>query len=122
MSIITDGTTSITTTGVLSDDFLNLEQSTRKTAGGGTRTIRTGARFVIEETYRLTGTEFRSLIDLLTNGATQYYFTPSTVPDFMESTDFPLLCNIGIIKKKRHVGGGTKKYYMTVKIEGVSYI
>lgn len=122
MSVFSDGTTSVTLRGVLSDDFQTLEQSTRRTAGGGTRTIRTGSRYVTQEEYRTTGAEYKELVDLLTNGATQYFFTPSVIPDHMSESDFPLLCNIGSPQKERQAGGGNKKYFFNIKIESVNYL
>lgn len=122
MSIISDGTTDITLNGVTSDDFQILDKSTRKTAGGGTRSIVAGRKFVTVEKYRLTGAEYLTLIELLDNGSTQYYFTPSTIPDHMSSDDFPLLCNISAPKKERQAGGGDKKYYITIEFESVNYL
>lgn len=122
MSIISDGTTELTFTGVTSDDFQILDKSTRKTAGGGTRSVTAGRKFVTVEKYRMTGAEFRSLIELLDNNSTQYYFTPSKVPDYMDSEDFPMLVNISAPKKSSQAGGGNKKYFVTLNIESVDYI
>jgi hypothetical protein len=122
MSQLTDGTTTITLTGVQADDFQNTEQSSRRTAGGGIRTIRTGRRFITKEKYRLKGTEYKSFMDLITNNSTEYLFTPTVIPDYMNTSDFPMSVNITIPRKIRQAGGGDKKYHIEVTYEGVDYI
>ena len=122
MSIISDGETDLTFVGVNVDDFQNLDKSTRKTAGGGTRSIVAGRKFVAIEKYRMTGAEYKELIELLDNGSTQYYYTPSIIPDHMNDEDFPLLCNISAPKKDSQAGGGVKKYFITLEFEGVDYL
>jgi hypothetical protein len=120
--IISDGTTNLTYTGTQSDDFLPVEQSSTRTAGGSSRTIRVGKRFATIEQIRLTGSELLELINLLTNGASEYYYTPTVTPDYLTSSDFPMAVSIGIPKKQRHVGGGDKKYYVELEITGKDYL
>lgn len=116
--IISDGVTDLTFLGTQTDEFLRIEQSSAKTAGGGNRTIRAGKRFAVIEKIRMTGTEYGTLTDLLLNGASNYYYTPTNTPDFMSSTDFPMSVKISIPKKNRAAGGGDKKYYIQLSIEG----
>ncbi len=120
--IISDGTTDLTYTGTMTDDFLGVEQSSTRTSGGSTRTIRAGKRFIVVEEIRITGDELESLIDLLTNGAEDYFYTPTTTPDYMSSTDFPMPVDISIPKKTGIDGGGTKRYYVSLKIIGADYL
>lgn len=119
---ITDGTTTLTFTGTRFDDFTNVEKSTSTTAGGNKRSTTAGHRFIVKEGIRETGTVYGQLVALLTNGATTYYYTPTNVPDYLSSSDFPMRVNIEPPTKKRHVGGGTKKYYIELAIEGSAYL
>ena len=120
--IITDGTTSLTYTGTQFDDFLAIEQSSTRTAGAKTRTIRAGKRFTATEKILITGAELQELVDLLTNGADEYYYTPTVTPDYLSSTDFPMQVNIGPPKKIRHSGGGGKKFHVELLIEGADLL
>jgi hypothetical protein len=124
MSIITSSndSTGITLVGVQGDDFLNIDQSSSRTTGGESRTIRTGKKYATVESYRITGTELRQLIDLLTDNSTNYFFTPSVIPDTMSSSDFPMDVNIKIPTKSSQTGGGDKKYIIKINIESVSYL
>ncbi len=120
--IITDGVTELTFLGTMFDDFTDIEQSSTRTAGGSTRTIRGGQRFVVSEKIRVTGTEYKALTDMLLNGSNDYFYTPTVVPDYMSTTDFPMPVEIKSPKKVRHVGGGTKKYYIELSINGADYL
>jgi hypothetical protein len=120
--IITDGTTSLTFNGTRVDDFINIEKSRKVSAGGSIKSQTSGSRFAVIEELRLTGSEWDSLHALLTNGADTYYYTPTTTPDYMSSSDFPMSVFIDVPTKTRHVGGGTKRYYIRLRIEGVDYL
>ena len=120
--IISDGVTELTFLGTQVDDFIDLEQSSSRTAGGNIRTIRAGKRFKVLEKIRLTGSEYGALINLLTNNAETYFYTPANTPDYLTSSDFPMSVSIGKPTKSRHVGGGTKRYYIEIPIEGSSYL
>jgi hypothetical protein len=124
MSTITSSndSTGITLLGVQGDDFLNIDQSSTRTTGGETRTIRTGKKYATVESYRVTGSELKQLIDLLTDNSANYFFTPSVVPDTMSSSDFPLDVKINVPTKSSQAGGGDKKYFIKVSYESVSYL
>lgn len=119
---ITDGTTTLTFTGTRFDDFTDIEQSETKTGSGEIKTIRAGNRFVATEQLRLTGSEYESLRDVLLSGASTFFYTPTVIPDYMESTDFPMSVSISAPKKRRQSGGGTKKYFIELSIKGVAYL
>ena len=104
------------------DDFLNIEQSSTRTAGGSTRTIRSGKRFIVSETIRLTESEYSNLITLLMNGSSDYYYTPTTTPGYMNSSDFPMAVEIDVPEKTRVEGGGSKKFGVRLKITGAEYL
>jgi hypothetical protein len=120
--IISDGTTNLTFNGTQMDDFLDIEQSSTRTAGGNTRTIRAGKRFKVIEKIRMTGSQFGTLINLLTNNSEDYFYTPTITPDYLTSSDFPMSVNIGRPTKIRQAGGGVKKFYVELPIEGSSYL
>lgn len=122
MSIITDGTNPVTFAGTQVDDFQNIEQGTSRTGGGGNRTIVAGRRFIVLEQFRSIGTVLKSLLELLTNGSDAYFYTPSVIPDHMDSSDFPMSVKISKPEKRRQGGGGDKKYFYEMKIEGVEYL
>jgi hypothetical protein len=118
--IISGNTASLTFTGTQFDDFTILEQASTRTAGGNIRTIRAGQRFKAVEKIRMTGTVYASLMSLLTDNSEQYLYTPTIIPDYLSSSDFPMKVNIGQPRKIRHAGGGTKKYYVEIMIEGTA--
>ena len=119
---LTDGTTTLTFSGTQVNDFLNIDKNQSVSAGGQVRSQVSGARYIVREAIRVTGDELQSLITLLTNQSDYYYYTPSTVPDYMSASDFPLRCDISAPSKIRHVGGGTKRYYCEISVESVDYI
>jgi hypothetical protein len=97
--ILTDGTT--TFTSLNSDEKIEpiIEKNTKRTAGGNTRSITGGERFSATVRIRETHGDYRSLLNLLNNGADNYYFTPqdstatwmtSLYPDIT----FPLNINV----------------------------
>jgi len=120
--IISDGTTDLTFTGTQSFHFIRIDQSSSQTTGGSSRTIRSGKRFVTNEKIRVTGSELASLITLLTNGANEYYYTPSKTPEFLSDTDFPMPVKIEVPKKNSQSGGGSIKHYIELDIEGADYL
>jgi hypothetical protein len=120
--IISDGTTDLTFLGTQTKDFTDIEQSSSRTTSGSTRTVRAGRRFSVTERIRITGTEWKSLSDLLMNNATDYYYTPTRTPDYLTSADFPMQVKIDIPRNTGFDGGGTKRYYVTLKIEGADYL
>lgn len=120
--IISDGLTDLTYEGTQVDDFLLIEQDVKTTASGERRANNSGRRFKVVEGIRMTASEVDSLMTLLTNGATAYYYTPTTVPGYCDALDFPMQVHIGVPKKTRHAGGGEKKYHVEIEIEGTEYL
>jgi hypothetical protein len=120
--IISDGVTDLTFSGTQFDDFAPIEQSSTRTAGGSTRTIRSGKRFACTENILITGAEYEELNDLLLNGANDYYYTPTVTPDYLDSTDFPMAVQIEAPEKIRHSSNGVKMYHVTLKIIGSDYL
>ena len=120
--IIAGDSGSFTTTGTQFDDFTDIEQSSTRTSGGSTRTIRAGERFIVVENIRITGAEWKELKDILLDGSEDYFYTPTVVPDYMSSTDFPMPVEIGTPKKQSIDKGGVKMYRISLKIIGADYL
>jgi hypothetical protein len=119
--IITDGTTSLTFTGNLNEPGFSIEQTNKITNAGLLRTQVRGERFITLERIRTTGAELRSLLTLLTNGATTYYYTPDPVPEYMSSTDFPKAIRVQKMKRMKKTWNGREYYYIELTIEGIEY-
>jgi len=118
--ILTDGTTTVTIP--YSDDSLSpgIEASVVRTAGGNLRRVRGGERFNMTSKVRVTPTEYRSLLDLLNTDTANYFFTPSeTFADLYPDIVFPLNCVINGITLDWN---NRKFYYVTLSIEGTSYV
>ena len=118
--IVSDGTTNLTFTGTQFDDFVDQEKSTRTSAGGRKKSQSSGRRFVAIEGIRLTMTEFKTLSELLDNGADDYFYTPTNIPVYLTAADFPMAVTFGIPEKTRQVGGGEKRFYIKLPIEGTT--
>ncbi len=120
--IISDGTTNLTFTGTKHDDFIEQEKSTNTSAGGRKKSQTSGRRFIVVEGVRVTMSEWQSLIELLTNKSDEYFYTPTNIPAYLTAADFPMAVNIDAPTKTRQVGGGEKRFYIEMSIEGVSYL
>lgn len=120
--IISDGTTNLTFTGTRHDDFLNVEKSRNVSAGGRIKSQTSGRRFVVVENIRCTAAQVETLIELLTNGASYYYYTPTNTPGYMESGDFPMQVNIDMPKKTGFDWNGAKYYHVELNIESTDYV
>lgn len=119
---ITDGTTTLTfnDSEEIIDDF-DLDKTSKKTAGGDYRSVTTGERFDLTSRFRTTAANIRSLKNLLNNGATDYWFTPtrSWDDDLYTNITFPLNVNITKIKFEWY---NTTVYWVTMKVESTSYV
>ena len=120
--ILSAGSNTLTTTGDQHDDRPDIEASFRQSAGGDLKSQISGERFTVIERIRLTGTQYRTLLDILKDDLNEKQYTPNVVPDYLTAGDFPMTVTIPRHKKMRHVGGGDKKYYVELFIRGVSYI
>jgi len=122
MAIISDGTTSVDLglCAELIDPIL--EKSSKRTAGGNTRSITSGERLVFSVKGRVTPTILRSAFDLLKNGASNYFYTPNDASeweDLYDSSNFPLNCNITGLKRE---WDNRNYYYIMFNVESVSYV
>jgi len=122
MATVSDGTTNIDIG--TSDERIDatIEKSTTRTAGGNYRSVTGGERLAFSVKCRLTPAVFRTLLDLLKNGASSYYFTPndsSTISDLYPTTTFPLNCNITNLKRS---WDNRSYYYVSFTVESSSYV
>jgi hypothetical protein len=121
MAIISDGITDITLE--YADERIDpvIERSSTVTAGGNIRSITGGERINFVVKSRVTPAIYRSLLNLITNGALQYFYTPNDTTDWSDlyaTTTFPLNVNINTIKREWDNRG---IYYITMELESVSY-
>ena len=120
--IISDGTTELTYLGTQVDDSLIIEQSSTTTGSGSSRTIRAGKRFFNVENIRITGAQYKTLTDLLMNGASEYYYTPTHDLGIVDTTDFPMPVKIGMPSKISQHYDGVKYYILQLTFSGVDYL
>lgn len=115
--IITDGTTSYTfDTADGNGDYVPIKDVTT-TAAGELRVRTAGHRYRVTEIFEVTGTELNNLIDLINNGASDYYYTPTTVPPEWDSSYFPMSVNITYVGKANSIYNGAIKYFISLDIE-----
>lgn len=121
---ISDGTTSLVFDYSTTDDFIKSDESEDQTTGGKITSQQSGKRYVCtERNIRITGTQFRSLMNLIGNGASFYTYSPNVIPSFMSSTDFPMQVRIRMPTKKGQAWGGVDKkvFYCDLEIEKIDY-
>lgn len=118
---LTDGTT---TFNVESDAhfYADIEKASAKSAGGYWRTQIAGERLKCTESLRLTGAQYRALLDLIKNGAANYYYTPDITPPEYDDADFPISVYFDLSKKKEEAYNGSIIYYVDLDIESSEYI
>lgn len=122
--IISDGVTSLTFLGT-TDDALVLEKDTASTSGGLLRSQTAGVRAAFSERdVRMTQDELRALMNLLNNGAVQYYYTPTQIPSSFSPTDFPMAVNIEPPEKTLQAWGSEHKvaHRYDMRFVGVAYL
>lgn len=119
--ILKNSNRTLTVTGTQFDDFMEPSKSTSKSAGGVYKDQSSGMRFTATEGLRITQAELKTLTILVAENL-QVFYTPSALPDYIDSTFFPMPVTLSVPDKRRHVGGGEKKYYVTVKIRSSELI
>lgn len=122
MAVITDGVTEVDLGDSMENVVPTIEKTSKVTAGGNIRSITAGERFKMNVEARVSDTTLRSFFTLLKNGASNYFFTPTTESEWTNSfsnISFPLNCNIYSIERKwdkRDI------YYLSFIVESVSYV
>lgn len=122
MAIISDGTTEIDLGKTAETIGPGLEKTSKRTGGGNIRSITSGERFKMDCRSRGTPAVYRSLLDLMKNGASSYFFTPTDTSqwtDLYPLTTWPMNANIFDIKREWDNRG---IFYIKYKVESTSYV
>jgi hypothetical protein len=122
MAKVTDGTTEIDFGKCMETVMPSLEKATKTTAGGNFRAITAGERFRMEVKPRVTPAVYRSFIDLLNNGASNYYFTPSDTTQWTALyPDITWPLNVDISSPMKD-WDNRSYYYISFEVVSVSYV
>jgi hypothetical protein len=122
MATVTDGTTSLDLGYVTEAIDPVLEKTTLRTAGGNLRSVTSGERLRFKAQARLSKADYRTFINLLKNGASNYFFTPTDDEEWTDlypTTTWPLNANIYNIKR---AWDNRTKFYVDFMVESVSYV
>lgn len=120
--IISDGTTDLTYTTTFTEPAFGFDQTLKLSSGGEIKSQKRGKRFISVEKVRVTGAELRTLLDLLTNESDFYYYTPTTVPDFMDTAEFPMKVSIENLKRSKKTWNGAEIYYIQFTVKSTRYL
>lgn len=121
MATLSDGTTDIDLGKVNERINPMLDKSSKRTAGGNIRSITAGERLSFAVDIRATPAVYRSILDLMVNGSTNYYYTPNDTSEFVglyPATTFPLNCNINNLKR---TWDNRSQFYISFDVEAISY-
>jgi hypothetical protein len=123
MAVFSDGTTDLTYS---SDETYQLpvEKTTKRAGGGNLKSITSGERLSIGVRLRLTPAQYRSLLNLFSNNADNYYYTPeesekSWMSDLWPNVTWPINVNYSSISNEWNNRG---YWYVVLGIDSTSYI
>ncbi len=122
MAIVSDGVTTVDLGLSFEIPAPGVEKSTTLTGGGNTRSITSGERFRMSVESRVTATLLRTFLDLMLNGASSYFFTPSDITQWSAlypRINFPLNSNIFNISRQ---WDRRTLYYVNFDVESTSYV
>jgi len=120
---ITDGVTTFTINHCTVDDDLKIDESEDITSGGRITSQQSGMRYVVTlQDVRLTATEYKTLCELISNGANNYTYNPSIIPDLVASTAFPMKVRIRRPKKSEQRYNGGMIFLCEIECEGIEYL
>ena len=120
MAIISDGTTNITLDFVDETYDPILDKSVRTSTAGRLKSQVAGERLQISAKARVTQAQYRSIMDLLNNGATAYFYTPGdNLTTYYANVTFPLEVDISKITDSFD---NKKIFYIKFDVRSVSYI
>lgn len=115
--IISDGTTDITiTTADANGDYIPIK-SKKITAGGEIRSRTTGSRYLVSEIFEVTGDQLLDIQEMIQSNASEYFYTPSTIPPEWSASDFPMSVDIEYTGKTHRIYNGQIKYFISLAIE-----
>ena len=122
MASVTDGSTTIDLGKCDETIMPMLEKTSKRTGGGNIRSITSGERLGFQIKARVTPAVYRTLLDLLQNGASNYYYTPNSTTEFTglyPSTTFPLNANIYNLSRD---WDNRSYFYITFDVESTTYV
>ena len=120
--VISDGTTDMEFETTFTEPTFGLDQTKKMSSGAQIKSQIRGKRYVTIEKIRMTGIQLRELLDLLTNESDFYYYTPSSVPDYMNDSEFPMKVSIERPKRSKKTWNGVEIYYIELTIKGTRFI
>lgn len=122
-AIISDGVTPFTLSNFTLDDDLIIDESEDRTSGGRITSQQSGMRYgATLKNVRLTAAQYKTFCELISNGANFYTYEPSTAPDLVASTEFPMQVRVRRPKKNDQAYNGGLIFYCDIEIEGIEYI
>ena len=123
MAVFSDGTTDLT---YASDETYQLpvEKTTKRSGGGNLKSITSGERLSIGVRLRLTPAQYRALLNLFSNNADNYYYTPedstkSWMSDLWPNVTWPINVNYSTISNEWNNRG---YWYVVLGVDSTSYI
>jgi hypothetical protein len=120
---ITDGVTTFTIENCTVDDDLKIDESEDITSGGRITSQQSGMRYVSTlKNVRMTASEYKTFCELISNGANNYTYNPSVIPDLVSSTAFPMKMRIRRPKKNDQSWNGGLIFYCDIECEGIEYL
>jgi len=119
--LLESATYSLTLTGTMLDDFFQPSTSTKTTKGGAKRSRTSGSYYTISEQVRITGAELLTLNRMIASNEVISY-TPSKIPDYLASGDFPMEIETPRLRKRDRVGGTTIRYMVTIDFTSRVYV
>lgn len=120
--ILSNGSTELRFINSDSNPDTVIEQASATTAGGRIRTQIAGERYKAKEKLRMTGGEYRSLMNLLKNATYEIYYTPDVIPAEYSASDFPISVRIDSLEKTQRVYNGQVIYYVDMELTGAEII
>ncbi len=104
------------------DDFTDIDKSKKSSAGGKRKTQTGGKRFIADEKFFVTMSQWSTLSGMLGDGNAVLYYTPTTTPEYMTSLQFPLEVVVDNPNKENATVDGKRKFVIKIKIESVDYV
>lgn len=121
--ILSNGTTSITLTDSWSNPNPEIETDQSMTAGGRIKWQVGGERFKTTESAVVTGSQLRTLMDIVKASSGYIYYTPSEIPPEYSATNFPMTVHVDKIAKTVRASNGTDiVYHISFDITGTEYV
>jgi len=120
---ITDGVTTFTISNCTVDDDLKIDESEDITSGGRITSQQSGMRYSVTlKNVRMTASEYKTFCELISNGANNYTYNPSVIPDLVSSGNFPMKMRIRRPKKNDQAWSGGIVFYCDIECEGIDYL